>query len=630
MNRFFTLGLFITACLFLNTATAQQAILWGGPGVPESEFNGGLNGWTATGITCPDANWVWEADGKADLGAYSAGTGSVGIQSPSVSNGAMVFDSDFYDNGGDPNNQGGGICPSPQIAELVSPIIDLTGAGKLSLKFNQYHRNFFSVCSVAWSMDGGNSWSEPIVVNDNVPVNEQTTRNDVKVLRLVGAEGSSEFRVKFIIEGDYYFWIIDDVQILERERNNMQVNTNWYAIAPNFRTPLSQVEEFSFLADIQNVGGNDQSGVKLNISIKKDSDGSVVYTDNYFYGDVPSDSIVENVTFGAFTPAQAEAKYTATYTISSDSTDSQLGNNTIQWKFEVSDSIFAKEKARTRNVLPADGNWDAGEKHTWAYGNHYYVVKGDGMMATSASFGIANASEIEGQQLSINLYKWEDLNEDGDADPDERILVGGNLYDIQGNESATIPRKVSLVDYIGTDIYPALEDESHYLMMVEFTPTETGLDFLTFASEDYDYGAMVLGSAQFEKPRYAAFLGINDPLDEEPYSSLGFGWDIVPVVRLHINGDFVGTEDQLSEDNLVEVFPNPVADVLNINLSLQQRAEKLTTSIMDANGKVVYRKQYQNISADKLQVPAGNLAPGNYFLFVNADGKSTTRKFVVQ
>ncbi|MEK7255990.1 MAG: T9SS type A sorting domain-containing protein, partial [Bacteroidota bacterium] len=578
---------------------------------------------------CMDAVWVWEADGMADLGAYS---GSTPIASPSVSNGAMVFDSDFYDNAGIQGNFGLGICASPQVAELISPVMDLTGAGALSLQFNQYFRQFNSVYKVAWSADGGNSWSDDIIFNDDVAVNQASTPNDVETVPLKGATGSSQFRIKFIIEGDYYFWIIDDVTIVLRENNNMQVNENWYAIAPNFRTPLSQVEGFGFLADIENVGGNDQTNVKLNITVKKDGNPAVVYSEDNVYGTVPSDSLWENVSFGDFTPDPVKANYTATYTLSSDSLDVDMSNNTLQFKFEITDSVFAKEKAKTRDVLPAAGNWDNGEAHSWAYGNYFYVPKGEGMIASSASFGIQNASELAGLPLQIRLYRWYDNDNDGNMGTEmdgERELVGLNDYTILGTEPNTSIRKISLFDF-SFDEHPKLEDDAHYVIMVEFTAPDDMTDYVTFASEEYDYGAMVLNSAQLLKPRYAAMLGINDPLIDEVYSSLGFGWDIVPVVRLHVNEAPNATNELNPELNKVELFPNPASNLLNVEMALEKTMEKVYLRVVNSKGQVMHQADFQNFQQDKLQIDISQFAAGNYLVFITTDAGQAVRKFAVQ
>ena len=102
MKKFTKASIGIAVFMFLTVVSHAQAVLWGGAGDPNGEFNGGLNDWTVAALSDPDALWVWNATGDALDGAYSSGSGA--INSPSVSNGAAVFDSDFYDNGGMPDS----------------------------------------------------------------------------------------------------------------------------------------------------------------------------------------------------------------------------------------------------------------------------------------------------------------------------------------------------------------------------------------------------------------------------------------------------------------------------------------------------------------------------------------------
>jgi len=58
---------------------------------------------------------------------------------------------------------------------------------------------------------------------------------------------------------------------------DIQANTNFFAIPPNFATPASQVDEFGFLADIQNVGGIPAENVNLNLQLQNSATGAVVF-----------------------------------------------------------------------------------------------------------------------------------------------------------------------------------------------------------------------------------------------------------------------------------------------------------------------------------------------------------------
>ena len=119
------------------------------------------------------------------------------------------------------------------------------------------------------------------------------------------AAGESMVYIQWQWQGNWeYMWNLDDVALYDADPtalfvpgNDMQVNSNFYAVAPNVQWPLSMVETFGFLADIQNVGTNDQTNVNLNVTIVNDATSAEVYNMDLSYGTIGSDSLAENELF---------------------------------------------------------------------------------------------------------------------------------------------------------------------------------------------------------------------------------------------------------------------------------------------------------------------------------------------
>ena len=151
-----TLTTIFTVMVFAITTYGQTAIY-------TFTFDNDLEGWTTTGISDTTAVWVWTPNGDAGTGAYNDGTRPILSES---GGGALLFDSDGLDNGGVEGAFGEGPAPSPQVGEIVSPSLDLTGQDQVILAFNQYYRYFaksasdFSTpaTSVEVSTDGGITW----------------------------------------------------------------------------------------------------------------------------------------------------------------------------------------------------------------------------------------------------------------------------------------------------------------------------------------------------------------------------------------------------------------------------------------------------------------------------------------
>ncbi len=275
----------LAAMLVLGVFAHAQTLLWGGAGDPNGEFNGGLNDWTVASND-PDALWVWDADGSASQGAYSSG--GAPIQSASVANGAAAFDSDFYDNGGIAGNFGGGVAPAPQVGELISPIIDVTGYEYIAVKFTQRYRQFQSTCMIAYSIDGGTSWPDTVVINDDVLTNDEATITKMSV-PLPGGGNTNNFRFKFIYDANYYYWIIDDVSIVERPEFDLMLGDFFYSPS-SYAQPISQItsDTMGFIVDFKNIGRSSQDDVVLKVDITKGS--TVIYSDEINIGTLPADS----------------------------------------------------------------------------------------------------------------------------------------------------------------------------------------------------------------------------------------------------------------------------------------------------------------------------------------------------
>jgi Secretion system C-terminal sorting domain len=613
-----------------------DVVLWGSnPG--EGDFDGGLNDWTTIDDAplCSDTFNLWRWSPNAASTGNSCGNAL--STSPSHCNGAMVFNSDAYDSGGGPCGTPNGECQAPQTGELISPTIDISNfnVAGISVKFFQTTRQFQSAYFISYSNDDGSTWID-VEINDELAVNSGTA-DEYKRVFLPGADlNSSTFKIKFRYEANYYYWIVDDVQIIETERNNLVVMENFYAIAPNAVTPASQVEPFSFLADVFNAGAATQTGVNLNVTI--DDNSGQVFSGDLPYDPIPPDSLVENIPFvDYFTPDGSINNYNGTYEITSDSIDFDSTDNFQFFSFETSDTVFAKERGMTRTILPAAGNWEGeGEPHSWAYGNYFYVVDGDDWWASSATFGLGNADApgIAGRLITIYLYKWDtDTNEDGNLDADERTRVGFFVYEITGNELTTELITVPLINFPSGDPGPVdLESGQAYVLMVEYSVNDE-VDLALVASDVLDYGAMVFRSELDGIPegngRYSGLLGINGDLESEPYSSVGFGRNLVPVVRLNISTP-VSTEETLDAYNIIEISPNPADSKINLNIELTETQERVNIRILDVNGRLLMDQPYENMKNESLEFDVSNYASGAYFLHFITNNGVRTERFIVQ
>ncbi len=612
-------------------------VLWGGAGA--GDFDGSLGDWTINNISCGDGSvptidlWRWAAEGTISGGGYGGGQ----IQSASSCNGAAYFYSDFYDNNGT-TTQGSGPCIANQEGTLVSPSIDISGlnVAGVSLLFYQSARHFTnSDYFVEWSNDGGNNWTS-IPINTDFVVNT-VTYNEWLTIPLPGAAGSSDLQVRFRHIGDYYYWIVDDVMLIEQEANNMRVNSNFFAIPQNAMFPAEQNDRIHFLADIENIGAEEQTDVLLDVTITEDASGDEVFNTELEYGDVPANTIVENYPFiDGYTPNEFPGSYTGVYTISQNEDDFDESNDTQTFHFQISDSTFAKELGSTRDISPAAGNWDATETKNWGYGNCYFIKGRDDFFANSLSFGIGNAADANmiGKSVRLTLYYWLDSDPvDGMAAPNEVAALGQEFYGIVGTETDA---DIITVRFGETEPAPiALEDDGMYIAMIDYIKSDpTDPDLMLRASDDFDYSAMNFLTDTLEQlgeftERFASMLRIDAALDDQILDPVGFGFDVVPVVRINVTPFINAVTNPLPDDNIVSIFPNPAGNSTTLKMDFVNAQKHVQLQLLNANGGLLMDKTLDNITKSNLPLNLSGLSSGTYSIrVITADGVRTV-KFVV-
>lgn len=596
----------------------RDNVIWGAAG--EGSFTGEIGDWTAVDyLACPNAPdgfslWQWVEDGTAYTGAY-AGT-NAGINSPTACSGTMVFNSDFYDNAGTAGNFGNGDCAANQLGALISPSIDLSAVpaeAGLAVKFTQGIRQFQSGHFVGWSIDGGLTW-DSLQVNTDLEVNSDHVSRTERVQLPQEVNGQSDVRIKFTMNGNYYYWIVDDVQIIERESFNLAVD-QFFAIPPNSITPASQITPFGFLADVRNRGAANQDDVVLNLSIFNEA-AEEIFTTSLDYGTIESDSVIENRAFaGQFTPPAEVGVYTGIYEITSGNEDFDSSDNRQSFFFAISDTTFAKELGQGfTSVAP---NFET--TPTWSYGNYFYVPNGEGYEITSITFGIGNPEEAAGISVVGTLSKWSDANGDGVSQSEEREFVDFVEYEITGDEPVNGPIVISFTEA------PALENDTEYVLMMNYNGAvrATATDDLAL---QYLATGLLADSLATGRGEYATLFGNTDDfIGVELFPSGNF----TALVRMHINTIGVNTEEVLAAENKVTLYPNPTTSELNVSFDLLENAEKVTLRVTDATGRVVSQSPFQNVRRNTFTFDVSNLANGVYYMDIITEAGHRTERFVV-
>ena len=608
------LAILVSFCFFANNLNAQTIIY-------EEQFAGGIDStWQNNPLTCGEIDslhntlWEWSDDGRGEMGAYWGDGGT--IQSPSVSNGCALFSSDFLDNNGTAGNFYMGLSPAPHSAELVSPIIDCSAYPNVSLQFYQSYRAFQSETRVEVSADSGATWN-PYVINDEISGNASTDPGDVKLIEISDiAGGSNGVQFKFIFDGRYYFWLVDDVRLIVTPNNNLEMPRA--ALSVLYGTPVTQRVQMEIDAEVCNQFAlTEQPNTTLNCVIT-DEPGNVLY----------DESVVRTDTFGVVEPFPIDScegvvipvlfdmegldldlgLYNMTYTVNSDSMNF-TNNNVYTHEFQVTPNIIRKTRFDSNGGLTVSG----GGEYEFGY---QFFTPNDGDQAMAANFMMAaqSGNTMEGESATVKIYEigTEPLDE---QTADDLIILGFGTYEFAASYDNYDTATVDLFNLDDGEQGIVLEGGKYYLVMLSYAGSNTVFTSIN-SSIDFQYtnaihDVIIDGSGEL-------FSG-------------GFtGADRIPAIDVFI----APVPDPNSSEEVVtsfktKLFPNPADQQVQLALELEAVAKNMNIRITDAFGKVIEDRNYQNIQNETLTFDTKNYAPGTYLMFLRSDDKVQSQKFMI-
>jgi hypothetical protein len=661
---------FDTATIYNATTAAPN---------PPAGFKGWVSKPTKAAVTTAldQTQWIWTKT-LVSRGAYGGGRPLV---SPTASNGVAIFDSDFLDSSGDPAKEGLGISPANHAAELISPVMNMAGKSDLIVEFNQIFTNYISGTYMAYSSDGGTNWSKLYRLNQDVIQNSSTLRpvlptsfDSTKVrVFLSGSTGSANFRIKFVFDGpptasglpvasggNYYFWMIDDVKIVDDKYVDLRVDP-FYALPPSLFTPKEHLEPIRFLADIRNQGTLSVPNVKLTTKVWRMRDTALIFTStsSEFPTTFKADTTFENrILPDSIRPANLPVgRYVGSYRVSADNSNVDINpsNDTIRFTFWVSDTSnansiitasgkfnFTKEAVASNPIISrsASGLWMGNEPRSWRIGNYFRTVSSNATFTSLFAFIEAKAAVGRRIQASIYEYKESDNDIEGIL-PSERTLVAAadtliNARD-QRPYSVTNPDAKSYVFKLidintGKNFYPKANTD--YLAMIEFDgpalPSYVDSNYIRAGyTQNQDYSAMRYLTELLGAPRFSYIVG--KKADDEWATLAGANSALTPIIRLNaLPFRLTSTPEVLSDNNKLELSPNPVSngDYLNVNVGLEKTSDMLLR-VMSLDGRLVAEQIFEKYSAGQIKVDINNYASGTYILQIATPEGILSKKFVV-
>ena len=394
---------------------SQQTIaqIYGTPIVTWDFANGVPSDWEV-GISSTNNIAQWEYRGPNTVPNNTQGArGScsaiaVPINSQTQSNGFLIFDGNYWDDPGTACGAGFGTGPdpAPHTAWLITNPIDLTGINSAVLTFQQQYRHFQATTTVHISVDNGVTWTE-IINNPGI----QSPSAEWKTINISQwAANQPNVRIKFEFDGSYYWWLLDDISIYAPNDNDLLITKVQYTInqIENGLTtlndleyhyyPLAMLPSLKFITEILNVGGNTQTGVRLNAKVMQ-NELTQVYSQTNLPATVDASASANLSITGTFTPSTGTGDYKILYTILQDSLDDSPSDNVDSLDFEITAFTLGKDEGEMEDSYTPQDFYDT---YQVSCGN-FYENKSTTRYCHTVQVGVAEGTAI-GKEIRGVVY----------------------------------------------------------------------------------------------------------------------------------------------------------------------------------------------------------------------------------
>jgi hypothetical protein len=371
---------------------------------------------------------------------------------------------------------------------------------------------------------------------------------------------------------------------------------------------------------IYNFGNQNQTNVSLNATVTNPS-GSVVYNNTVNGLNInAADSVDVDPTQANALPQFSLAsypmgRYTLTYTISlaNGTADDDPSDNTASYDFVIQDSLytFANVDVATGNAVPTAHYRPSTNNATYSICTVLKDANASRIAATGLHFSAttlaASNVTLDGEEIALTLYKWEDnfvdLNDANFGFNTLTQVAGGYYYfpsDLQGD-----------LVYGAFDQAVVLEDNVRYLACAQTVNLEVYLGFESSRDHTWNYN-------YYAQPM--------SPIESDgSYFAAGFGADVPNALVLRvIDANSIGLDEATTVNGMA--YPNPTANNIDLTIDGEGAAQVVVTDIA---GKIVSTRAINLVNGTSNYSLEG-LTNGMYIFNVTLENGKTAQFNVVK
>ena len=611
-----------------SSSAAKSTPFW------SEDFSGGIPATWTDGSTqilpVISAPWVYRGPSTTpdiSIGSEGAYAGSNGpIASATASDGFMLFDSDYYDNGGTPGNFGQGAYPCNSIASggaptghvgtLTTDSIDCSIYPDISIIFHSFYREYTGIAKLAFSLDGGLTFTDTIEVHPEIEVNERTENDYQVMLRMpLNIAGNTNVKIQFIYDGTilyntsyngYYFWMIDDIELVETPPHLLDLSSEtfggWWIgyeatgdIGTDFTFyPKRQAiaQPYRFESVVFNNGSEDQSNVKMNVEVE--SSGSNVYT-----GASAPITIITNTNDTLATTTNFTPTLTGVHEITLwASSDSLPSSDTITRSTIVTDTVYGVDYDWNSDGANAQGGYFLGKPcGGQVLGNVFDIYAVD--TVTSISFHVSASSAV-GNDVKVVLY---DIDDPEVIDP------------------------ISLAESDDYTLLPTDTNKWITLKLLDPYPVTAGIAYLAAVKGTISLQDTTLISSSSNE-NSSSWLQDNCVATDPASTHVPGDWYSIGAdgLLIRLNFGVIPTPSGINniKQSQFNLYPNPTDGVFVIEL---EENSKYDVTVIDILGKTVYTSSINNMNTT---IDLSGFDKGVYTVELKDENSKYTEKLIVE
>lgn len=581
----------------------RETVIWS-----EDFANGIPSNWSNSGAP---ALAIWEYRGPGTNPNNLVGSrgsclpnGNVGeaIASTTSANGFVIFDSNYWDNNLNPctvDNFGSGQAPGPHLSYLTTASIDLTAFENVVLEFEQYIRYYLGNTRVEISIANG-PW-EVLYTNT---LDQGITTENTQTVRMplpVSAGNQSNVKLRFVYDGLYYFWQLDDIRLVQGYANDLLIENSSYGDFdfnnPDHTTGFEMMEytqypsAFAPLVHLEsnvfNFGTNTQTNVALNARLVDDNSGMLMYESASPVLPTLAPGADSVLVSGEFQMNQTVSDYSVYFNSFQSETDENINNHLDTIHFKITPVTYARDENSLGSMfLPSEAFADA----PFEMGAVYLLPSGQQLHSLSVAIG-------EGTTLPCSVYAT--------VFPFSLSTgIGGAIaitQDIAVTEADINAFGGASMKVLTFDS-PVFLSQGLYLVVVG-SPNNAFQTIIGLSGKSEDLSAWV----RFNNSNADLFY-----LTRTPMIRMNFG----PVSNV--------TEQSFGQS--FQIFPNPASESLSILLNEKETA---LIEIFDETGRK-FHSQQSKPEISKIEMNISDFSLGIYTVRVTQANRTSAQIFIKQ